>query len=57
VPRISLNSLLPLAITLFGTQSPVVLAATVGVLVEVPIMLMLVQIANKTKGWFPDENK
>lgn len=40
------------AISLFGAQSPVVLATVVGVLVEVPVMLILVDIANKTKGWF-----
>ena len=40
------------AISLFGTKSPVALATIVGVLVEVPVMLMLVKIANKTKGWF-----
>lgn len=40
------------AIALFGTQSPVALATIVGVLVEVPVMLILVRIANKTKGWF-----
>lgn len=40
------------AIALFGTDSPVALATIVGVLVEVPIMLMLVRIANNTKGWF-----
>ena len=39
-----------LAIALFGTQSPVALATIVGVLVEVPVMLTLVKIANKTKG-------
>jgi ACR3 family arsenite transporter len=40
------------AIALFGTQSPVALATIVGVLVEVPVMLTLVKIANSTKGWF-----
>ena len=40
------------AISLFGAQSPVVLATIVGVLVEVPVMLSLVKIANKTTGWF-----
>jgi ACR3 family arsenite transporter len=40
------------AIALFGTQSPVALATIVGVLVEVPIMLILVKIANNTRGWF-----
>ncbi len=41
------------AIALFGTQSPVALATIVGVLVEVPVMLILVKIANNTKRWFP----
>ena len=40
------------AISLFGAQSPVALATIVGVLVEVPVMLTLVKIANNTKGWF-----
>lgn len=40
------------AISLFGAQSPVALATIVGVLVEVPVMLTLVKIANKTKAWF-----
>lgn len=40
------------AITLFGPTSPVALATIVGVLVEVPVMLTLVKIANKTKHWF-----
>jgi len=41
------------AITLFGAQSPVALATIVGVLVEVPVMLILVGIANRTGKWFP----
>jgi ACR3 family arsenite transporter len=40
------------AISVFGTQSPVALATIVGVLVEVPVMLILVKIANNTKEWF-----
>ncbi len=40
------------AIALFGTQSPVALATIVGVLVEVPVMLLLVKFANNTKGLF-----
>ncbi len=40
------------AIALFGTDSPVALATIVGVLVEVPVMLILVRIANKTTHWF-----
>jgi ACR3 family arsenite transporter len=41
------------AIALFGTTSPAALATTVGVLTEVPVMLILVKIANKTTHWFP----
>lgn len=40
------------ASALFGAGSPVTLVAIVGVLTEVPLMLMLVRVANKTKGWF-----
>ncbi|HON57043.1 MAG TPA: ACR3 family arsenite efflux transporter [bacterium] len=40
------------AISLFGLQSGATLATVVGVLVEVPVMLMLVKIANNTKHWF-----
>ena len=40
------------AIALFGTTSPAALATVVGVLVEVPVMLILVKIANNTRGWF-----
>ena len=43
------------AVALFGTQSPVALATIVGVLTEVPVMLLLVRIANNTKGWFPND--
>ena len=41
------------AISLFGLQSGTALATVVGVLVEVPVMLMLVKIANNTRNWFP----
>lgn len=41
------------AISLFGLQSGAALATVVGVLVEVPVMLMLVKIANNTRSWFP----
>lgn len=41
------------AISLFGLQSGATLATVVGVLVEVPLMLQLVKIANNTKSWFP----
>ena len=41
------------AIALFGLQSGAALATVVGVLVEVPVMLALVRIANKTRHHFP----
>ena len=44
------------AIALFGTSSPAALATVVGVLTEVPLMLLLVKIANKTRHWFPAES-
>ena len=43
------------AVALFGTASPAALATTVGVLTEVPVMLLLVSIANKTGKWFSDQ--
>jgi len=41
------------AIALFGMDSPAALATVVGVLTEVPVMLILVKIANNTTNWFP----
>ncbi|MEX2130544.1 MAG: ACR3 family arsenite efflux transporter [Pseudohongiellaceae bacterium] len=41
------------AIGLFGLNSGAALVTVVGVLVEVPVMLSLVAIANRTQGWFP----
>jgi arsenite transporter len=41
------------AIGLFGLHSGAALATVVGVLVEVPLMLFLVRIANNTRHWFP----
>ncbi|MCM8711957.1 ACR3 family arsenite efflux transporter [Clostridium sp. SYSU_GA19001] len=43
------------AIALFGLKSGAALATVVGVLVEVPVMLTLVKIANSTRNWFPSE--
>lgn len=40
------------AIALFGPTSPVVLVCVVGVLTEVPTMLGLVNVVNRTKSWF-----
>lgn len=45
------------AISLFGLRSGATVATVVGVLVEVPVMLTLVRIANATKGWFPAKAK
>jgi ACR3 family arsenite transporter len=40
------------ATMLFGLSSGVALATVVGVLIEVPVMLMLVRICLRTQGWF-----
>lgn len=40
------------AISLFGLESGATLATVVGVLVEVPVMLALVRISNRTRHWF-----
>src|SRR3989339_4578 len=42
------------AVALFPLNPGVALATIVGVLVEVPVMLILVKIANKTKHWFKE---
>jgi ACR3 family arsenite transporter len=40
------------AVVLFGLSSGAALATVVGVLIEVPVMLMLVGICKRTSGWF-----
>jgi len=40
------------AISLFGLQSGAALATVVGVLVEVPVMLSVVRIVNRSKAWY-----
>ncbi len=40
------------AISLFGFESGAVLATVVGVLIEVPVMLSVVRIVNKTRAWY-----
>ncbi len=40
------------AIALFGFQSGAALATVVGVLVEVPVMLSVVAIVNRSRGWY-----
>ncbi len=41
------------AVMLFGLSSGAALATVVGVLIEVPVMLMLVRVCLKTSRWFP----
>ncbi len=40
------------AISLFGFESGAALATVVGVLIEVPVMLLVVRIVNRSKGWY-----
>jgi len=40
------------AISLFGFKSGAALATVVGVLIEVPVMLLIVGIVNRTQGWY-----
>jgi ACR3 family arsenite transporter len=40
------------AISLFGFKSGAALATVVGVLIEVPVMLLVVGIVNRTQGWY-----
>ncbi len=44
------------AISLFGLNSGAALATVVGVLVEVPVMLSLVAMINRTSHWFEDDH-
>jgi ACR3 family arsenite transporter len=43
------------AIALFGPESGAALATVVGVLVEVPVMLSVCAVCNRTRQWFPTE--
>lgn len=40
------------AISLFGFHSGAALATVVGVLIEVPVMLLVVHLVNRSKGWY-----
>ncbi len=40
------------AISLFGFDSGAALATVVGVLIEVPVMLLVVKVVNASKGWY-----
>jgi len=40
------------AIAMFGFESGAALATVVGVLIEVPAMLVAVHVVNRTRGWY-----
>jgi len=42
------------AIALFGPESGAALATVVGVLIEVPVMLSVCSVCNRTRHWFPE---
>ena len=42
------------AISLFGFESGAALATVVGVLIEVPVMLLVVKVVNQSKGWYEE---
>jgi ACR3 family arsenite transporter len=44
------------AISLYGLESGAALATVVGVLVEVPVMLSVVQIVNSSRGWYENND-
>ncbi|HEY4969396.1 MAG TPA: arsenical-resistance protein, partial [Steroidobacteraceae bacterium] len=45
------------AISLFGFESGAALATVVGVLVEVPVMLLVVKVVNASKGWYEEGSR
>jgi ACR3 family arsenite transporter len=45
------------AISLFGFQSGAALATVVGVLIEVPVMLLVVSVVNRSKHWYEAGNR
>ena len=49
IPAASRN---PLLISLFGLSSGATLATVVGVLIEVPAMLLVVKFVRLTRGWY-----
>jgi len=44
------------AISLFGFESGAALATVVGVLIEVPVMLLVVKVVNQSKNWYEKES-
>lgn len=45
------------AISLFGFESGAALATVVGVLIEVPVMLLVVRVVNSSKGWYEQKGE
>ena len=45
------------AISLFGIESGAALATVVGVLIEVPVMLLVVRVVNTSKGWYEEGSR
>jgi arsenite transporter len=45
------------AISLFGFHSGAALATVVGVLIEVPVMLLVVGVVNRSKGWYENPGR
>jgi len=45
------------AISLFGIESGAALATVVGVLIEVPVMLLVVRVVNASKGWYEEGSR
>lgn len=45
------------AISLFGFESGAALATVVGVLIEVPVMLLVVKVVNQSKNWYEQESQ
>jgi arsenite transporter len=45
------------AISLFGFHSGAALATVVGVLIEVPVMLLVVGVVNRSKGWYENSGR
>jgi ACR3 family arsenite transporter len=45
------------AISLFGFESGAALATVVGVLIEVPVMLLVVKVVNASKGWYEEGSR
>jgi ACR3 family arsenite transporter len=45
------------AISLFGFHSGAALATVVGVLIEVPVMLLVVSVVNRSKGWYENPGR